>query len=94
MNIGNAIKKIRQDKGFAQGEFAIKCNLSQTSLSQIETGVKRPNPKNFKNICKNLGIPEALIYLYALEDDDIPQKKKEFFKTMYPIVMDLVGKLV
>lgn len=94
MNIGSAIKKIRLDKGIGQGELALKCDLSQTSLSQIESGSKRPNPNNLKKICKNLNIPETLIYLYALEEVDIPKSKKNLFKTMYPAVINLIEKLV
>ena len=46
MNIGLAIKSIRKKLSITQYELAEKCDLSQTSLSQIETGVKRPDSQH------------------------------------------------
>ena len=53
MNIGKVIKELRKERGFSQIELANICNLTQTSLSQIETGAKRPTSKNLKKICKH-----------------------------------------
>ena len=84
MNIGNAIKKIRQEKNLSQGKFADACGISPTSISQIENGITRPNPSNLKKICKVLEVPETIIYLYALEESDIPKKKKQLFQNPMP----------
>ena len=52
MNIGRAIKEIRKRKGLSQLDLSEATDISQTSLSQIESGNKRPNPSSLKKICK------------------------------------------
>lgn len=94
MNIGLSIRKIRIEKGFAQGEFADMCGISQTSISQIERGAKRPNPVNLKKICSALDVPEAILYLYGLEQKDIPENKKDLYDVVYPSIEDMIRKLV
>lgn len=84
MNIGTAIKKIRLEKKLSQGELAKAIEISQTSLSQIEKGLKRPSSKTLDKICKIFDVPETIIHLYALEESDIPKSKKELYKALYP----------
>lgn len=94
MNIGSAIKKIRTDQGLSQGEFADKCGISQTSISLIENGVKRPNPGSLKKICKVLNVPESILYLYGLEESDVPKNKRDLYNLIYPNLEDMIKKLV
>jgi transcriptional regulator with XRE-family HTH domain len=94
MNIGQAIKKIRTEQKISQGEFAEKCGLSQTSMSQIESGKKRPSVSNLKKICEVLDIPETILYLYGMEESDVPEQKREVFNLLYPTVEDIIMKLV
>lgn len=84
MNIGNAIKEIRKEKGMSQREFASASGLTQTSLSQIESGLKRPNPGSLKKICDTLGISETVLYLLATEIDDIPEKNRAVYGQLFP----------
>jgi transcriptional regulator with XRE-family HTH domain len=51
MNIGQAIKEVRKNKNLSQGELAALIPLSQTSLSQIESGIKTPSTGTVKKIC-------------------------------------------
>jgi len=84
MNIGNAIKELRKEKGLNQRELAAASGLTQTSLSQIESGVKRPNPGTLKKLCEFFGVSETVIYLLATDVSDIPDEKKEIFSTIFP----------
>lgn len=93
MNIGLAIKEIRISKNISQGELASLCNLSQTSLSQIESGIKRPNPKNLAKICNSLNVSESFLYLYGLDVDDVPESKKETFKILFPSIKEMMLKV-
>lgn len=94
MNLGLAIKRIRTEKGISQGSLAEQCEISQTSLSQIEKGVKRPNPKTLKNICESLEVPETIIYLYGMEESDVPEEKKELYNHLYPTVESMIKRLL
>lgn len=84
MNIGNAIKELRKEKGLNQRELAAASGLTQTSLSQIESGAKRPNPGTLKKLCDFFGVSETVIYLLATDVSDIPDEKKEMFGTIFP----------
>lgn len=90
MNIGKGIKEIRKQKGLNQFALANACKLSQTSLSQIENGIKRPNPKTLKKICGVLDISEVLLYILGTEEKDVPKEKKQIYKMLFPTVKDLV----
>lgn len=94
MNIGIAIKRIRTEKGISQSDFAQKIGLSQTSLSLIENGVKRPSAKNLAKICESLEVPEQILYLYNLKVEDVPASKQELYKMLFPVVEDLITKLI
>ena len=94
MNIGAAIKKIRLEKEISQGDLSKTCEISQTSFSQIENGIKRPSANTLNKICKALDVPETIIYLYALEESDIPKSKKEVFKVIFPAVEEMIKKLI
>jgi transcriptional regulator with XRE-family HTH domain len=94
MDIGTSIKSIRKKLGITQYELAERCNLSQTSLSQIETGLKRPSTKTINKICDVLEIPESIIYLLAMQDVDIPETKKDIYKMVYPSIKSLALQIV
>lgn len=94
MDIGKAIQKIRKAQSLSQGELAKRCGLSQTSLSLIEKGQSRPSQRNLQTICQILSIPETIIYLYALEEKDVPEKKKELFKYLFPEIERMITKIV
>ncbi|HKC68311.1 MAG TPA: helix-turn-helix transcriptional regulator [Bacteroidia bacterium] len=94
MNIGTAIKKIRTGKSLTQGDLSKMTIISQTSISQIEQGIKRPSPKNLQKICKALQVPETIVYFYGLEVSDIPVEKKQVYNFVYPAIEELIKKLI
>jgi len=94
MDIGLAIKTVRKKLGIQQKDLAQSCNLSQTSISQIENSLKKPSPKNLERLCQALGIPEPMIYIIALQETDIPYNKKEAYKVLHSSMVDLILQLV
>ena len=91
MNIGKTISLLRKEKDFNQEEFSEICGLTQTSLSQIETGAtSQPSKRNIENICKALEIPEYLLYLLSMEEKDVPEHKKELYKILFPAIKDFI----
>lgn len=93
MNIGIVIRNLRKQKGLSQKEFGDKCMLSQTALSQIETGFSRPNKKTLDRICQVLEVPEFLLYLLSVEEGDVPEDKKQQYNSTYPLIKDLIINL-
>lgn len=94
MNIGSAIKSIRCKLGMLQSELAEKCEISQTALSQIETGKKRPNPRTLTKICNALDVPTSIIYIIAMEDIDVPVTKKAAYELVFPSIKALALQMV
>ncbi len=94
MNIGSAIKSIRKKLSITQYELAEKCDLSQTSLSQIETGIKRPSQRTITKVCTVLDIPESIIYIVAMQESDVPPSKKGVYELVYPSIKSLALQMV
>ena len=94
MNIGSAIKSIRKKLSITQYELAEKCDLSQTSLSQIETGIKRPSQRTITKVCSVLDIPESIIYIVAMQEADVPPSKKGVYELVYPSIKSLALQMV
>jgi XRE family transcriptional regulator, regulator of sulfur utilization len=94
MNIGIAIKSVRTQLGFSQEELSLKTGLSQTSISQIETGAKSPSKKSISKICKTLEVPEAVLYIIGIDNSDIPASRKEMFKELYPQIKELAIQII
>jgi len=74
--------------------LAEKCDLSQTSLSQIETGVKRPSQRTIAKVCTVLDIPESIIYIVAMQEADVPASKKSVYDLVYPSIKSLALQMV
>lgn len=94
MNIGFAIKSIRRKLDISQLELAEKCQLTQTALSQIETGKKRPSQRTLDKICEALDIPQSIIYIVAMEDTDVSPTKKGVYDLVYPSIKTLALQMV
>lgn len=90
MNIGKAIKELRNEKGLNQRELAAECGLTQTSLSQIESGAKRPNPGTLKKLCEYFKLPEPALYILATELTDVPAEKQQLYQSLFPNLRNLM----
>lgn len=91
MNIGNAIKDLRQQKGFKQTEFAVQCGLSQSYLSSIENGRKEPTLSILKQIANALSIPMPVLVFFSLDKDDISESKKDAYNILEPSIKGLIS---
>ncbi|GIN93375.1 hypothetical protein J22TS1_44260 [Siminovitchia terrae] len=57
MDVGNRIRKLREQRGMEQLELADKVNISQSKMNKIETGFqKRLEPDVLKDIARVLGV--------------------------------------
>jgi len=90
MNIGIGIRSIRVKKGITQSQLAEITGLSPTSISQIEKGIKRPSTKNLTKICEALKVPEALVYLLAMDHEQIPEHMKHMHDLLFPSIRSML----
>lgn len=89
MDTGKAIKELRKKKGLTQTRLAEIVGITQPAMSAIENGA-RPNIGTMERLCKAVGVPEALIYVMAIEKGDVPKKNKELYDLLFPVIKQLV----
>ncbi len=90
MDLGNAVKQIRQQKRIKQNWLAEKSGITQTYLSQIENNVKEPNISTLKIICENLNVPIPVLFFLAIDINDIAPEKRDAFKHLAPSINSMV----
>lgn len=94
MNIGHTIKRLRREKRYSQIELAEQCNITQTSLSQIESGKTFPQTKTLNVICKVLETPEGFLYLMSIKENDVPKKNKKKYRLLFPIALQTINQIL
>ncbi len=95
MDIGNAIKILRIQRGYSQKDFATKCVLSVNTLGLIERNETFPQKTTIKKICENLEVPVSYLLFFSIEEKDIPANKLDAYKAVNPlmksVLLDEVG---
>jgi transcriptional regulator with XRE-family HTH domain len=92
MDLGSAIKNIRKQKRQTQGEFAARCGISQTYLSQIENNQKEPNLSTLKLISEQLKLPLPILFFLSMNEEDVPSNKRDAFAIIRPSINSLVNE--
>lgn len=90
MEIGRAIKNLRESKGIKQRELSDLCKITQTYLSLIENEKKKPNLVLIEKISYHLGIPLPVVFFQSLTEEDVESSKKEMFRLMAPTINNLI----
>ena len=90
MKIGTTIKKLRKGKGYKQIEFAKRCSISQTYLSQLENDERNPTVDVLERISKVLEIPFPVISFLSLTVDNVPEEKREVYNKMEKVMFGIV----
>ena len=95
MNVGIAIRNIRKERTpqLNQYEFARLIGITQTYLSQIETGAKTPNISILETISKVFEIPLPIIFWLGINEEDITEHKREYFRFLKPTIDAMINEL-
>ena len=92
MNIGQAIKYIRQEKDMLQIELARQAGISTNALCQIEIGNVFPQKNTINAICKALEVPQSYLLFFSIEEEDMPAESWKFFNFLVPSITKLLLK--
>ena len=68
MTLGSVIESLRLAEDKTQSAYAKRLGISQTHLSQIETGIKTVSPERAKKFAKILGYSEVSFVQLAIQD--------------------------
>ncbi len=90
MNIGITIKRIRKRRNISQKELSMLSKVSQTYISQIESGEKNPSIDLLEKLGVALNIPYEIISFLSLDINSIPESKRDYYKNIGPAVNAMV----
>jgi len=93
MNLGNSIKSARKKLQISQAYLADACGITQSYLSQIENNKREPNLSLLKIISEKLNIPLPILFFTSLDNEDIPEAKKEAFRLINTSLNNLITSI-
>ena len=82
MKFGEAIVEARIRRGMNQRALAKACDISPTTLCNIETGKSLPNSSTIEALTKALDIKPSYLLIAALTKEDVEEGKWEMVKMM------------
>ena len=62
VRFGQAVRKIRRDQGISQEDFAVRCGLHRTFISDVELGKRNVSLENIERIAISLN--RSLVELF------------------------------
>lgn len=91
MDLGQSLKYFRKKSNLKQKEVCSSIGVVISHLSQVEKNRKEPSLSLLKKLSGLYNVPLPIIWLYALEEKDIPEKSKYHFKLLNSLVDILVS---
>lgn len=84
MLLGSAVKKLREDRcpQYTAKTFAKKVGISNVYLSQLEHNRKKPNIEVLERIADLIGVTLPVLFWFSVEESDVPEAKRPYFKTL------------
>ena len=91
MNIGNAIKLCRTQKGYTQSQLSEKSNISASYLSLLEKGKRDPNLSTLQDISTALDVPTSILMFLASDKEDLDGVSEELAEKLSLTVLKLIS---
>lgn len=94
MNIYKALKECRRKAGLTQAKTAELSGLTQTYISQIESGIKKnPSMETIQKLSDTYKIPVAIILWNSIEISDVQPHKRATYSALKPSVDDMINRI-
>ncbi len=90
MEIGDTIKKMRKKNGMTQEDLSKVSGVTQTYISQIESGRRKPTLKILELLCDSINVPFPIIAFLSLDVNSIPENKRETFRIIQPAINAMI----
>lgn len=94
MNLPTALKELRVKKGIKQFQAADGIKITQTYLSQIESGQKVPSIEVLEKLAKFYKTPIAIMLWYSIDEKDIQKSKLTAYRELRPLIDSLINNLI
>ena len=93
MNVGQAIKTLRQKNGMTLVQLAARCGMSKTALCSLEKGRAYPPKATVEKLCQAFDIPQSFLLMASIEESDIPEEKRVLYRALLvPLREELLTK--
>lgn len=93
MNIGKAIRTLRKNKLMTQGGFAASAGITQSYLSLIEKGHKKPSLEVLEQMADILNTPLPVLFWFGIEKEDVSEEKIYIYETLKPSIDNLINEV-
>lgn len=90
MEIGQAIKMIRKEKGISQKELARMADISANALCKIEQDQAWPSKTTIQLICDALEISVGSLLFASITEEDIPSYNRPVFRALREPIIKLL----
>jgi len=92
MNLGQAIIHLRVNRmSQTQDLFAHNVGITQTYLSQIENGKKKPSTDLLQRIAEYVDVPLPVLFWFSITESDVKKKRLEAFRLLKPTTDALIN---
>ena len=93
MNIGDAIRTLRKNDLCNQEEFAASVGITQSYLSLIEKGHKKPSLEVLQQMADILNTPLPVLFWFGIEREDVSEEKQYIYDTLKPSIDNLINEV-
>lgn len=94
MNFATAFKTAREKSKLSQQIASDRIGITQSFLSQLETGVKKnPSADVIRKAAKVYAMPLPLFVWLGSTENDVPPKKRKIYRTLKPIMNELISSV-
>lgn len=93
MNIGQGIRTLRKNKLMNQENFASSLGITQSYLSLIEKGHRKPSLEVLQKMSDILNIPLSVLFWFGIEREDVEEKKKYAYDILKPTIDNLINEV-
>lgn len=86
MNLGRTISIFRREKKIKQKDLAAKCNISESTLCNIEKGNSNPSYKTLEVIADALGVSLTYLLIMSCDKQDIAPEKWPLYEMIKAVL--------
>ena len=94
MNIGKAIKDLREAAGLSLEQLEDKSGRKASYLEKIEQGTATPGAGDIEAICEAMEVPKEILSILAIESRDVKKGKEDLYEALMPAIRNLALALV
>jgi transcriptional regulator with XRE-family HTH domain len=94
MNIGEALKTIREKRSLTQVEVAKKLKVTQAHVSRIENGKSQPGKAILSKMCKLYKVPPSIPMIMAMEEVDVPKSNAKLYVQLKPAIDSMIDQFL